>query len=316
MAPATSVSIFVIHSKKLGGRNIIIDKITNAIKKGDTNSDIIVDKLEIIDKWDSEELTENDINRFVSIGGQDIIPPFDKFVTPIHINQLSNALKHTEALKRSSESGSSVNLVLEDDVLFNEDTLHRDLAKTIKHAPRAWGMLFLGLPFSPSTELDEGVDYPSQPPLYTRPRYQPTEKIFKAVIPSCESYVITSTDAKNMFESMLPIRFQTHVHLSWILWRQILQGPAAFRNSVQSPRSFIVTPNIFIDGSKLGAFTSTLNINNRLSWNPAYVKLAQLIRNQPNKQRSLCFRDMRNYPKHTGNDDPNDQEQQNTAICR
>lgn len=183
-------------------------------------------------------------------------PPFATMPPHVmHVRQLSNALKHEDilrviALKHDHRFEHRFELVLEDDVLFDPSSVASDLADLARHAPADADMIFLGSPYPKNLEKRSYV------PMFDVYEYMPT----------CEAYLITPLAAKKLMDGgFFPLRFATNVHLSCIIKRESLCA-------------YVSTPPIFVDGSKLGTHTSSLNANNRLIWNGWYMTVSGILR--------------------------------------
>lgn len=274
MPAALKLAVYVIHAARLAGRMKNIDHLRSVLG-GSPRIQLV--SFQVIREDDPETLDEASLKTVTDVTTQgDSAPlgaPFDRLLAPMHPNQVSNALKHRAALTRVAHSSSDQgvhHLVVEDDVLFNEKLLAPGLADALHRAPADGGVLFLGLPSSkPAPREGE-----SRPPAM---RFETIDHFFSffsvSVIPACDSYVITPPAALRVVRDFLPVRFPTHIHLSWCLMRSRAQGGPGVQ-------AYIGSPNLFLDGSKLGIYTSSLLHNNRLAWNPAYMEINALVRRQ------------------------------------
>ena len=172
----------------------------------------------------------------------------------LSVQQVSNALKHMTALRMICETSShypdAAHVVLEDDVIFNERTVIETLKTTLAAAPVDADLVFLGLP-SIHSGTPSGIIF------------DPLERVFK-VLPCCDSYAITPKAAAAMLDAYLPLRFATQVHLSYLV-------------ATLGLRAFICSPSVFIDGSKLGVYMSSVEQNNALIWNPHWHRIRTIV---------------------------------------
>jgi hypothetical protein len=183
---------------------------------------------------------------------------FRAHIRNMHIRQLSNALKHRAALETALEamSGSGpgsrfrFSLIVEDDALFS-DNVARLIKQTVRDAPPDSDIVFLGLP-SKNAPTD-GVS-----------TFDDAIETFE-LLPACDAYLVSLEGARKLLADFLPVRFCTNVHLTYL----------ARKNGI---RSYVAVPNVFVDGSKLGVFTSSLDPNNRLIWNRDFCRLEALVR--------------------------------------
>lgn len=185
------------------------------------------------------------IQQQVDLKPSDEVPEnLRKYAGSMHVRQVSNALKHLEALRRASRlpAGSSA-LILEDDATAG-DGFGGALRDLLASPPAGWGSgvaVLLGLPA----------------PGVTGSRYQKMEDVYE-VTPVCDSYLVDPEGARRLVEAFLPLRMTTNLQL-------VL---AARKGGVAL---YLPRPNIFVDGSKFGIAVSTLTPNNHLILNPTYV---------------------------------------------
>lgn len=173
----------------------------------------------------------------------------------LHIRQVSNAMKHYRAICHAAASlhgDDDLALVVEDDALFGND-VRGSLSRAISDAPRDVDVLFLGLPS------------PSQPSQGKSTSFSDLHQFFGGVLPACESYVVNKRAARALADAFLPIRFATNVHVSYLI-------------KVLSLKALLTSPNVFVDGSKLGVFPGTVDPSCTLPWNQAYMKMNDIVR--------------------------------------
>jgi hypothetical protein len=198
----------------------------------------------------------------------DIEPIFVKYVKPLHLRNISNTLKHHTALgKIAGECGvggdDKFSLVLEDDAMFSNDVASV-LKNIVDTAPPDADVIFLSLP---------------SPPVLPTPsisaRFHEALVLFDNCIPACDAYLVSQSAAKKLSEAMFPIRLPTNLQLSLLIKKFGL-------------RSYVSCPNAFIDGSKLGVYTSSIETNNRLSWNQSYCRMIEILISQTMSQDQKC----------------------------
>ncbi len=190
-------------------------------------------------------------------------------VRALHVRQLSNALKHLEALKRvaalpPSGEGGRFALVVEDDAVFG-DSMVDALRRAASDAPADAGVVFVGLP---STRLPA--------PGSTASLFDDPLVLFPGnVLPACESYLVSQEAARRLVEAFLPVRMPTNAQLAYLLRRELRVGAAAPSGPF---RSYVAVPNAFADGSKVGITASSIEANNQLVWNQVYCLASELLR--------------------------------------
>jgi hypothetical protein len=191
-------------------------------------------------------------------------------VHSLHVRQISNTFKHAEALRLiaalpvPAQQGPGVpphprfGLVLEDDAVFSA-TMVQALTRAARDAPADADLVFLGLPSTRTI-----------PPEEDRSEFDdPLSLYANHVIPACESYLVTPAAAGRIAALLFPLRLNTTGQLTYILRK----GAAA--------KAYVAVPNAFVDGSKIGIVTSSVDGNNQLLWNQAYCRMDAILRQVP-----------------------------------
>lgn len=255
------VYVYILRTASLVAREPNVAKLESLLAAGSKDHPGTTFAVQRVTAQDPSEITQELVRALVDVSPSTEIPEnFRAMVKPLHVNQLSNALKHLTALRMIVENAkkepAAAHVVVEDDVLFNDDVapmLLRTLEAAAKGPETAdYDLVFLGLP---TTAAGTPQDV----------RFEPCQRVF-TVLPCCDSYVIRPAAAEKLLRAFLPVRFATHVHLSQLLAKQ---QPAL--------KALSATPNAFIDGSKLGVFMSSLEQNNALLWNPQYNAVRRLL---------------------------------------
>lgn len=183
------------------------------------------------------------------LGDINMTSVFGPLLQDMKVRQLSNALKHAAAIQyiaSQDHPSDSWHLVLEDDAMIIDAAA---IIAACSAAPSDADLLFLGFPSATSPSADRVV------------RYHPFQGV--TLIPSCEAYAVRMQTARFMSTSILPIRFRTDIHLSWLI-------------ATTAIKTYITSPNLSIDGSKVGTFVSTIESNNTLCFNPDYQALSEM----------------------------------------
>ena len=140
--------------------------------------------------------------------------------------------------------------------MLYEERLCEQLEQLVKDFdPSKHELVFLGLPSNIDAKKNNV-------------RFQNTKEVLK-VLPYCDSYMVSKACAKNLHKNYLPIKFVNNVQLSYVLEKS-------------KTDSFLVVPNIFMDGTKYGMFLSTLSPNNQLIFNNEYMQVKQQLANPAN----------------------------------
>jgi GR25 family glycosyltransferase involved in LPS biosynthesis len=247
MDKVLKVNIYVIHVDQFQFRKATCERLNNLLVN-DTRFDV---KFQYINEYNPQDITNDDIRQFVNYDQikDEGLEIYNSLVKNLHINQLSNALKHRKALEYivANNDGDDYNIIIEDDVVFN-DNICTTLYTALADAPENFEVLFLGLP---SSKEAQGT------------KYQTVSDIFK-ILPCCDSYVVKKDVAKRLLDTYVPIKFSNNIQLSYLIAKNALKAD-------------LTVPNVFIDGSKLGLYFSSLEVNNRLIFNQDYVNLAKLV---------------------------------------
>ena len=263
MSAATIRSAHVLVSAELGGRRnkllgLLDTHVTPLAQDGKLERIDVDDPAEVKQKLEPSQPT------FMDLDAKNLDDAMMRpLVAGMHLRQVSNALKHLAALRRVAAlpaiaAGSPrFSLVLEDDALFG-DMMPQVVAGVARCAPEDADIVFLGLPST------RPAPAPGDDPVFD----DPLELFKNHVVPACESYLVTQAGAAKLAGRYLPIRFSANAQLTYLL-----------RSGVA--KAYMAVPNAFVDGSKVGIVTSSLNPNNQLTWNNAYARLDALVRRTP-----------------------------------
>ncbi len=247
------LNIYFIHAKYIKEREQTIENFKKVLKKY-RFKDIVLGKFYVITEYDPDSITPETISKFVKYDKitESHVEMYNQLLKNMHVNQLSNTLKHMKAISliAKNSNDNEFNLVLEDDILY-EDKVCASLEKFFGYLPKSYDVVFLGYP-----TVDEAHD----PSKYA---FQETQKLFK-VLPFCDSYLISRLAAKALSANYAPVKFCNNVQMSYVCSKIGI-------NTVQS------IPNIFIDGTKYGLFLSKLSPNNPLIFNGDYTKLRNIV---------------------------------------
>jgi hypothetical protein len=246
--------IYVVHATSLVMRKDNVMQLTRLLTS-DTRFDV---KMHLMLSHDPNELTKEQLQSSVELNKFPeehlYAPTWNPHITNMHINQVSNALKHVSCLQKiaGSESHDTVHLVIEDDVCYPPD-IGDKLYNVLMQMRRGHDIVFLGFP-----RLDDNSDTASG--MFAS---VPMNNLF----PTCDSYFVTREAAHKLVAGCSPIRMITNKHLTF-----------ACRTKGVSP--WYTLPNIFLDGSKVGRFVSTVQANNRLIYNAEYMKSLKTINDE------------------------------------
>lgn len=271
------LNIYIIHAEHLLERRKVIDDIKKNLAKY-SFSRMKVNEIKIISGNDPDSLTPEKIQNIVNYTPlqteEENLKIYNGLIRVLHINNLSNALKHYEALQTISkcEDPDIIHMVLEDDVLF-EPRMCMFLDKTIDKIGESQ-IVFLGMPNNESISNTNNV------------QIKDSKSIFR-ILPYNDSYLITPKLAKDLADNYLPIKFHTNIHLSYLLEKM---------NITLSQ----TVPNLFVDGSKVGMYLSTQMVNNDLVFNREYMFLKSLLSKEPalitNEEKEMAEKVIKESP--------------------
>ena len=247
------LNIYFVHSKDLKERQSVIDNFSSTIKKYKFRN-IEVSSIEVIKSYDPSEIDGNVIRQYIDYSKitESHVEFYNQLLKNLHVNQLSNTLKHLKALEliAKNSNDNELNLVLEDDILY-EDKVCMSFERMLQALPEKYDIVLLGMPTT--------VDVVDKSKFV----FQDTHKIFK-VLPVCDSYIVSHSTAKALVMNYAPVKFSNNNQLSYV----------CDKIGVQTLQSI---PNIFIDGSKYGLFLSKLSSNNPLIFNNDFVNMRSIV---------------------------------------
>lgn len=287
MSTTIALRIYVVTARPLSAaRDENIKKITEYFSKA-----CVVERVTRCTKNDPEDLLKTNVSDhvdFSSIPGESAaIANLNNNLKHMHVNQLSNAMKHVDALRKiagfadTEASDELIHLVIEDDCVVNEDLEDCDNAKdaikdlmnrvkiTFSNKNNRWG-IFLPCLSVAMTEQAEN----------TQTQFFVDNKVVKLnelilngssfLVPACNAYFVTPSFAKRMLRYCEKIKFAWNVHLSYAVHFVLHEEEES--EQVIGTRTIVI-----MDGSKTGHFVSTLTGTNLLSLCPEYIELVRLI---------------------------------------
>jgi len=243
MVEANKFLVCVIHDKKYNMRLQTLNNLINKLVSGF--------KVNIIDSYNHDCLTQDDIRSNIVLENPKSNTYFDGLVKSMHVKQVSQLLKHKCALQTfTSQDVFDTMLVIEDDVLCSEN-IHDELEKALKilQENQDIDLLMLGCP-TPRAMSDKG---------------QQLAKVldYFKLLPTSDAYLIRKQSALKLLAQFSPAHFQLNTHLSYL----------AYQSKINL---YMLAPNVFVNGSKYGVYVSSLDPNNKLFMNADYNTLVML----------------------------------------
>ena len=248
------LNVYIIHAAYLVDRRRVIDELRKTLAKY-TFSHLKVGDITVIEKFDPSDLKAEDVQPKVNYTPLPADVPeaqlYNAFLRVLHINNVSNSLKHHEALRMISEGDDELHLVLEDDLLY-EPKVCMLLDRLVAQLAAGHEMVFLGFPNNEPINSTAGNTI----------TLKETKNVFR-ILPFIDSYFVTPATAKKLIADFFPIKFYTNIQIDYLIRKHGI-------NSQQC------VPNIFVDGTKYGMFLSTQVLNNELIFNRDYMVMKEL----------------------------------------
>lgn len=251
-----TLNLFIIHSKHLTIRKTRFQNTLRAIDDVAKKNNFTV-KTQFILQNEADEI-QSKIEEFNKKVSYDPIndEEFDKQRYMLSVQIISNIEKHKEVWKRIKDlPNSELHLVLEDDaLLFPECIPNLDEFFTV-YNNSSWDFVTLGL--SINNNVVNTNDY-----LINFRSY------FK-ILPSKEAYCIKPKTAELFLEQSEKLKFTLRLHISYLI--------------KTNPDLKVVFPakRIFIDGSKIGIFPSSIHPTNILIFNNEFIQMHQYLHKSP-----------------------------------
>lgn len=274
MASPYRLKVFILHATFIEIRKQHIEKLMAVL----SDSSLFSIDYEYIDLFEASTMNPDDIKSKVNLSKTNSGEFYDSIVRNMHINQISNAMKHGHALQLAKAATKPYDffMFLEDDVLYGDDVITK-LKVTCDTLAKSndVDLLFLGFPSLTPIENTETTIL------------RPTSDFYK-LFPCCDSYIVASSNIQKIADAFFPIRYITNFHLSFVC-------------STADIKSAMAVPNIFLDGSKYGAYLSSIDPNNKLMFNPEFIQLGNMLREykpEDDKAIALAFENMKfkNHP--------------------
>lgn len=261
------LNVYIIHSTVLLNRKKNVDKLIQSLYDKIKHKQGITINHEYVSKYDASDISKLSLADYVNtlpIENADNvdIEYFKRYNNQLSNQQISNALNHYSAICECSKNGKNdINLILEDDICFTDDSLDRLVNNLLVLSSDDDNFItLLGQPIQASNIIDMNTLFKTKIEI---------DKHNMQTINNCESYIISSEHAKILTDMFLPIRFETNIQLCYL----------ARKKKYNMYKS---CPNIFVDGSKTGAYHSSISPNNILIYNDDYKLFYNYLMNQQN----------------------------------
>ena len=248
------VYVYILHSPRLTARSSRVGEIRNILSKY-TFQNVNICEISVITNHEPNDISLNVIQQTVNYNAptEEHVKHFSNYTKTLHVNQLSQMLKHRDALEKTSQQPheDSWSMIIEDDAIYQEQTMCQSLDNLfgVIHKDKA-KLVFLGMPFSSRNvgkQICE-VDRQEFP-----------------IIPITENYIVHKNIASDMLSHLIPLKYNNNIQYNYVISKMQL----TCHQSVH---------NIMINGSKFGAFTSCTNPCNPLVFNKEYMTIFDMCK--------------------------------------
>ena len=263
------LNIYIIHSRVLVNRIKNVDKLIELLNDKIRDKKNITITHQYVSDYESSDISKLALDNYVNMhpienADNTDLEYYERYHAQLTHQQISNALNHYSALCKCAQNGQNdVNLIVEDDISFTDDSIDRLVNNLSILSSDSELITFLGQPIQASNITN--MDTLSKTKIEK-------DKHNMRTINNCESYVISSENAKSFMNMFLPVRFETNIHICY----------TACKKNHDIYKTY---PNIFVDGSKTGAYHSSISPNNVLIYNDDYKFLYTCLVNKQDINR-------------------------------
>lgn len=254
------LNLYIVHSEYLKNRvkylNVTIDMIKKLAEEQKLNLNV-----NLVKEPTKEYIEEHvdDFNKKVKYEKEEgalADEQFNNSINVLNVNQISNLEKHKLILGAiANKSDNELFFIIEDDVLVGEDYIHniKTLFKGLQEEKLTnWDILFTG---QADMEKNVAIDLVD------------SRKNYKFLL--CKSsYFIRPATAKKLADYLEIYKYTLKNAISKFVWDN------------KSLRSCIINKHTFLEGSKMGLFTTSVNNSNFLYQNSQFVALAKITTNE------------------------------------
>jgi GR25 family glycosyltransferase involved in LPS biosynthesis len=177
------------------------------------------------------------------------IDDFDRNICYINKYMVSNIEKHRYIYKKMIDNNINYALILEDDSIISNDYINniKDFKNNINKFINNWDIILTGFTSNNDTNSNMSVF-----------------NLDSTILPSKASYVINKNIAEQLYKYSLTYSYSMRIIMSKFIYDNKL-------------KIGIINKYLFLEGSKIGIFSSSFNRNNVLIFNPDFIKIAKLV---------------------------------------
>ena len=248
------IDIYVIKSEHLKQRCRVLEKTLDVLCELMKNHNYNIKVINIKTPTDEDiETNLQEYDKKINLNNDDITDPdFKKAQVKFNIPQLSNLHKHIHAYDIIKRSKTKHNFIIEDDIILLDEHKNNfnDFLKLLK-----------------TIEYDILLTCLSINDDRAKLNIIPIFNYFKILLTK-NSYFITPKTANDLYEYLSVIRFPMKLSLSKFIY-----------DNKNTLKAYIINKHTIFEGSKLGIFTTSVNMNNYLIQNNNYITLINMMNN-------------------------------------
>ena len=251
MQKTKNLNIYIIHCAALTNRD---NNIKNLKLKFKTLDDKYSIKYNLIEDYAVETLNKDILQNLIKMEKieDEKYASYNNFLSNMTSQSISKTLKHYKAYQEIKKNkAEDLNMIIEDDVDFEHTEFAKNFDIIIEKLDNDFDICLLGLPSSTDFIEANTINIIESNKIYN-------------TIPGADSYLISNKCAQLLAKELVPIRFDLNIQLSYV----------TLKNKIKVQQC---SPNIMVEGSKIGIFKSTVNVNNIPIYNFKYKEVSLLI---------------------------------------
>jgi len=253
-----SINIYSVSSSNLDNRTKYVCATLSKLKELAQECNLNV-KIFSISSPSSNNVENNieDYNKRVNYEQDEGDKCFNHLISVLNAQQISNIEKQRKALQLISEQDGDLNLILEDDVLISNEYISniKELFESFANDELLDWDILLSCISCGNNNVGGKLNVQES-------------RQYLTLLKNKSSYFIKPNTAKMLYDFFNVFKYTFKNGLSKFI-------------ATNDIRVFLVNKILFIEGSKIGIFPSSTNIENFLFQNNEYVEMSNIVRNDP-----------------------------------
>lgn len=252
-----TINIYLVHTpaltKRLQYMNTTIDILKKLTDSLGFKTNIVIVKEPLKDYIEDNIEAYNKKVKYEKDNSPTADNQFNDAIQTLNVPQICNIEKH-RSIYNNIKTDDDIHFVIEDDVLLGEDYIEniKELFTNIKNNSLGdWDILFTCV-----ADVDKSAHI----------SLKDSRQTFKMLL-SKSSYFIKQDTAKKLYEYLDVYKYNLKTGISKFIWDN------------KNIKSYVLNKHTFIEGSKFGLFTSSVNNTNFLFQNSHFVELAKIVAN-------------------------------------